>query len=250
MSENKKYYYLKFKENYFDQDHIKVIESMKNGYEYSLIILKLYLKSLKWEGQLMINENIPYMKDKIDLLAGVINHDPGNVMHAVNLAKDLGIIEIVATGEMFIKDIQNYIGHGSNEAERKAKYRKKIEDKVGQCPGHRPPELELELELEKNIKLIIDYLNDKCNKRFTYKNESYNKHISARIKEGYKVEDFYRVIDVKLTDSYFIENPKYYNPETLFRPSNFEKYLNEYVEPKNIDNNIDWTKPMFEEDSL
>ena len=51
MSENKRYYYLKFKENYFDQDHVKVIESMSNGFEYSLILLKLYLKSLKFEGE-------------------------------------------------------------------------------------------------------------------------------------------------------------------------------------------------------
>jgi len=32
MSDNKKYYYLKFKEHYFDQDHVKVIESMQNGH--------------------------------------------------------------------------------------------------------------------------------------------------------------------------------------------------------------------------
>jgi predicted phage replisome organizer len=161
MSDNKKYYYLKFKENYFDQDHIKVIEAMKNGYEYSLIILKLYLKSLKFEGQLMINERIPYQANKVDILAGVLGHDPANVMHAINLAKDLGVMEILSSGEMFMSDIQNFIGHGSSEAERKRAYRQRLEEKktlqledgtkAGQCPGQNPPELELELELEKDI---------------------------------------------------------------------------------------------------
>jgi predicted phage replisome organizer len=163
MSTNKKYYYLKFKENYFDQDHIKVIESMQNGYEYSLIILKLYLKSLKFEGQLRINEAIPYTRDKIDLLAGVLGHKPAEVMHAVNLAKDLGMIDFVSSGEIFMTDIQNFIGQSSTEGDRKREYRKIIEDKKvklltdgtnsGQMSDNRPPELELELELEKDIDL-------------------------------------------------------------------------------------------------
>jgi predicted phage replisome organizer len=164
MSENKKYYYLKFKENYFDQDHIKVIESMDNGYIYSLILLKLYLKSLKFEGQLKINEYIPYKADKIDILSKVIGHDPDHVMHALNLAKDLGIVEIMRGGEIFIKDIQNFIGHSSTEAERKKAYRKRLKssnnnnlisgDKNGTFMDKRPPELELKLELDKEIEEI------------------------------------------------------------------------------------------------
>ena len=45
--ENKKYYYLKLKEDFFDSEDIKIIESMENGYMYSNILLKMYLKSLK-----------------------------------------------------------------------------------------------------------------------------------------------------------------------------------------------------------
>lgn len=161
MSVNKKYFYLKFRENYFEQDHIKVIESMKNGYEYSLIILKLYLKSLKWEGQLMINEKIPYQADKIDILAGVLGHDPANVMHAINLAKDLGVMEVLSTGDLFMSDIQSFIGHSSSEAERKTVYRKKLEgkkrrDKNGTLSQKRPPELELDIELDLDKELDKD----------------------------------------------------------------------------------------------
>ena len=35
MSDNKKYYYLKLKDNFFDSDEIKILEQMKNGYKYS-----------------------------------------------------------------------------------------------------------------------------------------------------------------------------------------------------------------------
>ena len=51
MSDNRKYYYLKLKENYFDEDAIVLLESMQDGILYSNILLKLYLKSLKNGGQ-------------------------------------------------------------------------------------------------------------------------------------------------------------------------------------------------------
>ena len=56
MSDNRKYYYLKLKENYFDDDSIVLLESMQDGVLYSNILLKLYLKSLKHGGRLCVLE--------------------------------------------------------------------------------------------------------------------------------------------------------------------------------------------------
>ena len=39
MSDNRKYYYLKLKENYFDDDSIVLLESMQDGVLYSNILL-------------------------------------------------------------------------------------------------------------------------------------------------------------------------------------------------------------------
>ena len=58
MSDNKKYYYLKLKDNFFDSDSLIVLESMQDGYLYSNILLKLYLRSLKNDGKLMFNDVI------------------------------------------------------------------------------------------------------------------------------------------------------------------------------------------------
>jgi predicted phage replisome organizer len=138
---------------------------MKNGHTYSLILIKLYLKSIKYDGQLRVNEFVPYTTDKIDMLASVINHDSDHVMHAVNLAKSLGIVDIVDSGEMFIADIQNYIGHSSTEGDRKRAYRKKItanksqtepKKQVGHLSDKRPPELELDIEIEKDIEIELE----------------------------------------------------------------------------------------------
>ncbi|BFK58516.1 hypothetical protein I250019C1_06100 [Faecalibacterium sp. i25-0019-C1] len=46
MSDNRKYYYLKLKENYFDDDSIVLLESMQDGVLYSNILLKLYATPL------------------------------------------------------------------------------------------------------------------------------------------------------------------------------------------------------------
>ena len=60
MADNKKYYYLKLKDNFFDSDEMIILESMPDGYIYSNILLKLYLRSLKYQGRLMFNDKIPF----------------------------------------------------------------------------------------------------------------------------------------------------------------------------------------------
>ena len=59
MADNRKYYYLKLKEGFFESEEIKILESMKDGYIYSNILLKLYLRSLRNEGRLMYRNVIP-----------------------------------------------------------------------------------------------------------------------------------------------------------------------------------------------
>ena len=41
MADNKKYNYMRLKENFFDSSEISLLESMPDGYLYSNILLKL-----------------------------------------------------------------------------------------------------------------------------------------------------------------------------------------------------------------
>lgn len=50
MSENKKYYYMKLKENFFTSERMVVLETMPDGILYSNLLLKMYLMSLKHNG--------------------------------------------------------------------------------------------------------------------------------------------------------------------------------------------------------
>lgn len=82
-------------------------------------------------------------------------------------------------------------------------------------------------DVEYNISAsrIIDSLNRLGNKNFRI-NKANKKFIIARLKENYTEEDCLKVLETKIKDQYFKENLKHYNPHTLFRPTNFEKYLN------------------------
>lgn len=160
MSDNKKYYYLRLKDNFFDSDELKILESMKDGYLYSNILLKLYLRSLKNDGKLVVNDRIPY---NAEMLASVTGHQIGTVKQALSIFKDLGLIDVLENGAIYMLDIQNFIGKGSSEADRKREYRQRIETdrtnvqtNLRQISDKSPPEIEIELEKEIKIEKEID----------------------------------------------------------------------------------------------
>ena len=76
---------------------------------------------------------------------------------------------------------------------------------------------------------IVEYLNEKTNSQFRSTTKKTQTVIKARYNEGYVVDDFKKVIDVKTAD--WLNNSKmnmYLRPETLFG-TRFEGYLNQKV---------------------
>ena len=123
MSDNKKYYYLKLRENFFDNDDVAILESMPDGILYSNILLKLYLRSLKNNGKLMFNDRIPY---NAQMLSTITRQPVAVVEKAVGIFKEMGLIEVLDNGAIYMLDIQNFIGSSNTEADRKREYRRKI----------------------------------------------------------------------------------------------------------------------------
>ena len=76
------------------------------------------------------------------------------------------------------------------------------------------------------VRIPLAYLNHSVGKNYKYLEKNL-KHIIARFNEGYTLEDFKQVIDVKTEE--WKDNPeffKYLRPETLFG-SKFDSYLNQ-----------------------
>lgn len=74
---------------------------------------------------------------------------------------------------------------------------------------------------------VVEYLNQKTGKKFRATSTKTKDLINARVNEGFKEKDFYKVIDIKVAE--WKGNPKmelYLRPETLFS-NKFEGYLNQ-----------------------
>ena len=76
------------------------------------------------------------------------------------------------------------------------------------------------------VKAIIDYLNEKTGKNYRATSDRAIKPINARINEGYALDDFYKVIDVKTAEWLGSDAEQWLRPETLFGPK-FDGYLNQ-----------------------
>ena len=82
-------------------------------------------------------------------------------------------------------------------------------------------------EKENNIySEVIKYLNEKANTNYRPSTKNTQSFIKARLKEGFTVEDFKKVIDVKAKSWVGTDFEKYLRPSTLFG-TKFENYLNE-----------------------
>ena len=86
--------------------------------------------------------------------------------------------------------------------------------------------------IEKNahtdeIKEIVSYLNEKTGSKYRPNTDATKKHINARLDEGFTVDDFKTVIDIK-TDEWLGDKDmqKFLRPQTLFG-TKFESYLNQ-----------------------
>ena len=90
---------------------------------------------------------------------------------------------------------------------------------------------DLEKTKYKELWIPIVYLNQVANKRYKFVDKT-KRLLLARFKEGYTLEDFKQVIDIKTAE--WKDSPefsKYLRPETLFG-SKFDGYLNQ--KPKTI----------------
>lgn len=95
---------------------------------------------------------------------------------------------------------------------------------------------------------ILDYLNLKAETRYR-KVENNFKYIKARLNDGFTFDDFKVVIDKKCEEWKGSEFERYLTPETLFRPSNFEKYLNQKI-IKKYDYKNDYMKHNYTKEDL
>jgi len=85
---------------------------------------------------------------------------------------------------------------------------------------------------EMTIQIIL-YLNEKANKNYSVEAKEARRCINARIAEGYSVNDFKKVIDIKVSKWLNTPQEDYLRPITLFG-TKFNSYLNERPQHEQI----------------
>ena len=151
----KRYFWLKLQQDFFGRKEIKMLRRIAGGDTYTVIYLKMLLKSLQTDGKLYY-EGIS--NDFIEEIALDIDEDYENVSVTVNYLRSKGLLIDSGVDEVELTSVKSLVGSESSGAERKRRQRERertlIETKrdnvTGQSRlGHVEIELEKEIDIEK-----------------------------------------------------------------------------------------------------
>lgn len=176
MSESKKYYWLKLKEDFFEEKQIKYLRKLPDGDKLVIAYLKMQLKSLKTEGFIKYDSILP---SNIEELSMILDEDINIVTLLIKALQQVGAIEILDDGSFYMIAMQDLIGKEGASAERVRKFRerqKQNEIKMLPCNTNvtncntekeKEKEKEIELDIEKDKKInkyndVVEIYNTYC----------------------------------------------------------------------------------------
>lgn len=140
----KKYYWLKLKEDFFDDDTIEWIEDLENGHEYALFYLKLCLKSLRNDGILIRNVGDMLIPYDVKKLSEITRTDIDTVRVAMEIFKKTGLVQILENGEIYMAQLQNMVGSETSKAQLMRNKRARDKQKALEEPKEEPEIVDVE----------------------------------------------------------------------------------------------------------
>ena len=171
----KKYYWLKLKDNFFNQKEVKKLRRIAGGDTYTIIYLKMQLLSIKKDG---IIEFEGTEKDLAEQLSYEIDEDLNNIQVTLSFLKVNNLIEEISENNFLLTKVPDCIGKEGASAERVRRHRerkalleKEKEQKMLQCNGEvtnsnnavikSNTEKEIEIEIEKDNNISKDIFINK-----------------------------------------------------------------------------------------
>ena len=173
----KKYYWLKLKDNFFNQKEVKKLRRIAGGDTYTIIYLKMQLLSIKKDG---IIEFEGTEKDLAEQLSYEIDEDLNNIQVTLSFLKANNLIEEISENNFLLTKVPDCIGKEGASAERVRRHRerkalleKEKEQKMLQCNGevtnsnnaviksNTEIEKEKEIEIEKDNNISKDIFINK-----------------------------------------------------------------------------------------
>lgn len=116
----KRYYWLKLKENFFEEKYVRALRKLPQGDSLVIVYLKMQLKSLKTEGIIKYEQILP---DAISELSLFLDEDETIVRLTVNALIKFGVIERWNNDTLYMVAMQKLIGSETAGAERVRRHR-------------------------------------------------------------------------------------------------------------------------------
>lgn len=124
MAKEKRYYWIKLNENFFNDDSIIWLEKQQNGYLYVNLYLKLLLKTMNTKGQLAFHIGDKLIPMSAEDISTITRIDVDTVIVAMSLLKQMGLVKEYENIDG-IPNIQDMIGSETSAAKRKRRQREK-----------------------------------------------------------------------------------------------------------------------------
>ena len=131
-NQNKRFYWLKLKDNFFEREEIQLIESLPNGKEYVLILLKFMMRAINSEGRLVVKDVIPYNPQ---MLATVTHSNVDTVRSAIEIFIKFGLMSTLDDGTLYMNEVQALLGSETEFAAKKREYRQNLKNQPEQLPN-------------------------------------------------------------------------------------------------------------------
>lgn len=266
-------HWIKLKTAMFDDEKIRLIESMPEADAIIVIWIRLLVLAGKTNdsGLIYIQRDMSYSDE---MLAALFNRPVNTVRLAMKTLESFDMIDVDASG---VISISNWDKHQNIDgmtkvrlqtAERVKRLRERRKQKelaegdgcnvtsnATVTPGNATDtDSESDSDTESDSKehsaadaeqfdwqSVIDYLNEKTGKKFKH-TDSNKRLVLARHKDGnYTVDDMKQAIDNQCAA--WLNNPEmnqYLRPATLFRASKFEGYLNNGPKQSKPTTREDW----------
>lgn len=147
-SKQKRYFWLKLKEDWFSGTTEKYLKSLPAGDSLLITYLKIQLMSLKTEGFLKYERLLPSAEEEIAML---IDEPVNNVRLLINVLLKTGAIERLDDNSLYLLSLQNLIGSEGSSTDRVRRFRER--QKALQCNNN---QLQIEGEILDNSELDVE----------------------------------------------------------------------------------------------
>lgn len=160
---DKRYYWLKLKEDYFNSPKIKKLRKIAGGDTYTIIYLKMQLLSIKNNGIIEFEKIEPTFQEELALK---LDEDVENVGITLSYLQTQGLIEVNNNNKFLLLEANDNIGSESESAKRVRLFREREDQKALKEPKSnalrqrqfRAKEI---CSQSQHVPLIEDYINNK-----------------------------------------------------------------------------------------